>query len=1752
MAETFDVTFNNLKRKLVDSAKEVQAINEKGRIALKDVEQQNSFRGMFKVLEKYFTRFESLWDDILDLCEKEKKTAIFPTELDTTLQAKAKRYYYEAYASFEALPTSTSGPSRQSINPNDTMTFEGRANKNLPRINLPHFNGQISNWPRFRDAFTSIIHNDALLSRMEKFHYLVSSLTGSASAVISNLPLVDDNYEIAWTALNDTFNNKRMLASTYLNQLIGFKTLQGKTTIDSLQLFLSHVSDSVAAFKLLKIPNEADFILFHIAVRLLDPSTREQFELSHKNNEFPSFDDLSKFLRERCLALQLASGSSVQSVTEVKSGNPSFKANNFKTMSSPRNMKTALFTNSPSNSLKKNDLMSGSCIVCNDGVHALYTCKIFLEATEEERHEKLKNWKGCKNCLSGYHSTGKCNSKWSCKFCRKRHHSLLHFPTATSKSKEEKPENIVSSNTSPSLSAVLPQYSHILLGTVVAEVQDSLGNFRQVRLVIDSGSQHSFITTKCISRLGLMTSYFPQKISAIGQTIFDGVKGKVKCLLRPRNSSSPILKTEAVVIENITSHLPNFELPHSIWSEYIKYDLADPKFYEPGPVDFLLGSDLFPDILSGPPIIVRDNQPKLLQSVFGMIVIGGVSGCFPSSSETSSTSFFTTVEKFDDLQVQLHRFWELEEPIQCSKDDPEELACEEHFKNTHYRLDGQYVVRLPFKDPDCQFANSSDCSLKRFYSLEKKLDRNPQLKSEYSNFMKEYLELGHMSVVTSQSKFVIPHHCVTKEDRSKIKLRVVFDASAEASCSSGSLNKNLMAGPKLQKDIRDILLRFRLHPVAFVADVVKMYRQILLAPQDRVFQHIFWRFDNSEAIKKYELNTVTYGLNCAPFLALRVIKQLEIDEGLSFPKAASVISSDMYVDDIVTGASSIEEALILQQEVVNLLGKGHFSLSKWASNCPEILRAVDTDNQTDNVSLTSNEDPNIKILGLQWNPNEDKFSYRIGNFVTVYSKRSILSTIAKIYDPLGFLAPTILIAKLLIQDLWKLKSDWDTEIPDHLKIVWEKFTTLLPSLQLLTIPRWITTNDPYQYQLIGFCDASSQGYCATIYLRIVSCHLISSHLLTAKTKLAPIKTMSIPRLELCAAHLLAKTYLCIGSSLGHLTASNCLQPILFSDASVVLGWINTPSYKLKTFIANRIVHITDLTPVSSWRHVKSEDNPSDCGSRGLQADKLLHCDMWWHGPKWLCLPEEEWPQSSINFQQQELPELKPEPKILLSTSEEPELLKMISGYSSYQKLLRVLAWIRRFTINSQAKSRKRKFQRGPLSFAEIEDSVVFCSKILQQHYLLKNKVSSGDDVIQSLHKLSPYLDDDGVLRVGGRLTNANVTYSQKHPIILPKCHFTMIMIDYYHKVYLHPGPLLLQALIQLKFWVPGLRTLVRKRTFMCLKCYKEKASTFSPKMADLPKERVNPGRAFQHVGVDFAGPLVIRESLRRKAATSKVYICIFICLASKALHLELVTSLSTEAFLAAFSRFTSRRGLPQQVFSDCGTNFQGAANRLREFGKWYCKESTQDDIRHNISKIEVNWNFNPPSSPHFGGIWEAGVKSTKTVLRRVVGETVLTYEEMSTLLTKVEAILNSRPLCPLSSSPEETNYLSPGHFLVGGPIVTPPEPTLLDCRDAGLSRWQHLQKMIQHFWKRWRIEYLSTLQRRGKWTKDSPNPKEGDLVLLKDDNVPVLQWPLARIIRLHPGDDGVVRVMTIKTATSEFKRPAVKLVPLLPLDTEVY
>lgn len=313
-------------------------------------------------------------------------------------------------------------------------------------------------------------------------------------------------------------------------------------------------------------------------------------------------------------------------------------------------------------------------------------------------------------------------------------------------------------------------------------------------------------------------------------------------------------------------------------------------------------------------------------------------------------------------------------------------------------------------------------------------------------------------------------------------------------------------------------------------------------------------------------------------------------------------------------------------------------------------------------------------------------------------------------------------------------------------------------------------------------------------------------------------------------------------------------------------------------------------------------------------------------------------------------------------------------------------------------------------------------------------------------------------------------------------------------------------------------------------------------MGELPSERLNPRQPFDVVGLDYAGPILTKEKIGRSGRTTKSYICLFVCFVTKAIHLELVSDLSKDAFIMALRRFSSRRGCPSKIFSDNGKNFVAANSELQELGKFITKNKNY--IEEYAASVNITWKFIPPYSPHFGGLWEAGVRSTKHHLKRVIGDTLLTFEGLYTLLVQVESVLNSRPLSPLSSDPDDLVPLTPAHFLVGKSLTSVPEYDVSTIPQNRLSLYQHIQYMKLHFWKRWSKEFVSELQTRTKWKTNQSNLKENTLVVIKEDNLSPAHWKLGRIIQTHPGKDGVPRVATIKTASGEIKRGFQKICPL--------
>ncbi|XP_050678653.1 uncharacterized protein LOC126979538 [Leptidea sinapis] len=466
---------------------------------------------------------------------------------------------------------------------------------------------------------------------------------------------------------------------------------------------------------------------------------------------------------------------------------------------------------------------------------------------------------------------------------------------------------------------------------------------------------------------------------------------------------------------------------------------------------------------------------------------------------------------------------------------------------------------------------------------------------------------------------------------------------------------------------------------------------------------------------------------------------------------------------------------------------------------------------------------------------------------------------------------------------------------------------------------------------------------------------------------------------------------------------------------------------------------------------------------------------------------------------------------------------------------RIYGYVLRFLSNCKNKNNKII---GPLDANELNQSLQLLIKCSQQECFNEEiKLISNNKALNRKSKLitlNCFIDSHGLLRIGGRIQNSEFEYDKKHPLILDsKHHFTKLLFKNEHEKLFHAGPQHLLASIRESFWPIGGRHLARSTTKQCMICFRLRGQTLQPIMGNLPAERTYSSFPFYSCGVDFAGPFMISSRKGKGNRISKCYLCLFICLASKALHLEVVSDLSTESFILSLRRFVSRRGKPYSIFCDNGSNFKGANNEISRLLK-----SSREHLTNFASNEGFRFIFSPAYSPHFGGIWEAGVKSAKHHLRRVAGNASLTFEELATLFTQIEAILNSRPLTPLSADPTDPTPLTPGHFLIGRPMSAVPT---LPITAKHPNRFQLIEQLRQHFWQRWRREFIAELQQRTKWRTKTKELQIGDLVLLKEDNIPPLQWRLARIAKLYPGSDGVSRVADVLTTKGTIKRAIHKM-----------
>ncbi|XP_060861320.1 uncharacterized protein LOC132938478 [Metopolophium dirhodum] len=1616
----------------------------------------------------------------------------------------------------------------------------------LPRIEIPKFDGNIIEWCSFRDMFTSLVHVNEHYTDIKRFHYLLCYLLGPALTIVKAVPLTADNYSIAWNALKDRYDNKRLLVTAHIEKLFAFAPLT-KESPASLSLFVNTFRENVSAIQALGVSDFAGFLLFYIGSRVIDPMTRRLFEATVAKNQIPDLNSLLDFVSQRCNVLENVGSSS--GISYVENNERTVGKTTTKKIQGKKSEKTSLAAVTPAKTKK--------CLFCGHP-HAIYKCFGFRKQPVSSRRDFVNKNQLCFVCLNSGHMSNACPTSFTCRICSSKHSTLLHLTDDITKSNTDKTndnsERATTSCNATQFSGVTHTETTVLLGTVVVRVRDNTGVLQAVRAVLDSGSQVSAMTVDCVNRLGLTRRKCPVEVIGLSQQPVTTVKGQTNFNFVPVQADSPEFKgTNVIVLPRIMSTMPNRVLPAEVRDRYRHLVFADPQFDHPAPVDMLIGGDLYPSVIqSRADVIHTEGLPSAMNTQLGWVIIGALQ----DNTHTPLTSLsISTTPPIEEL---MQRFWTVEEPTESTMPTTQDKQCEGWFvKTTKRDATGRFYVGLPFRtivcfpdtaDIGCQdeksvvLGSSRTSALNRLYNLERRLEKDPELYTAYRAFMDDYRSLGHMKLATEPGKYFIPHHPVVKRCNEELKIRVVFDASAKSS-SGVSLNDCLVTGPKLQTEIGDVLLRSRLHKFVFTADITKMYRQICLHEPDRVYQHILWRNSPSDEVQEYELCTVTYGVSSAPFLAIRCLQQLNMDDGPEFPLVHDVLLTDTYVDDIFVGADTLEDVLAAKIQIIDLLNRGGFSLKKWASNCPEILNTIDIEDRAMTPWIEPTREQPVKVLGVHWDPVLDTFSYHSTISQVTPTKRSVLSTVARFYDPIGALGPMVFWAKCLMQRLWMEKLDWDAPLSSALTSLWQGFIDKLPDLACLSLPRHIAVVNSQDIQLLGFAEASQVGYAATVYLRVVDqSDNVRLYFLACKTKVAPLKSSSmdmsltIPRLELCAALLLSRLLsLRLKVLQGRIKITRVRA---WTDSTIVLSWLTAEQRLFKIFVTNRVSKIRNLVPQCEWAHVGTADNPADPASRGLLPDALVACSSFLHGPEFLQYPEEQWPVAITSIvDPAELPDFKrPSKNVLLAQQVDDSL---IQRFSVLRKMQRVLAYCLRFVD----KARQRPVVSGPIIWKEYENVLTKVARYTQRLYYaeLHHQLGTSNSVItpSSLAQLAPFVDAHGVIRVGGRLQHSDLNIDAKHPILLPKSsHLAYIIIQHYHQNTLHGGSRLVASLIQRRFWIVSSRAAIRQVIFKCTVCVRYKAAAPQPVMADLPSARVQQCRPFTNVGMDYGGPFTVKESQRRNSRTYKAYLALFICLSTKAVHLEVVTDLSTEAFMAALDRFVARRGIPAQIHSDCGTNYIGAARQL----KTLFKDAALQEALH--ARVPCQWRFNPPAAPHFGGIWEAAIKSTKLHLKKVVGNQVHTLEELTTLITRIEGVLNSRPLVVMSSDPNDLSVLTPGHFLIGQPILAIPEHDISDIPQNRLKRWQLIKQALQSFWKRWNREYLHTLQSRQKWFHQNPSLGVGDIVVINSPFRPPLMWQIGRVIEVHPGADQVVRVATVKTAEGILKRPVVKLVKL--------
>ena len=1690
----------------------------------------------------------------------------------------------------------------------------------MPPIQLPTFDGSRVEWEHFWTLFKDLVHDKAELSYSHKYTYLKQCCKGDAKEAIAGFIPNEEGYENAVKLLREQYDGKDIKQHQLQSTLLGIKP-PGHNLVE-LKTFRLEYQKVLRSLMSMSCTQDKELVKTVLFNKLHDQTTKQLVDEIGIKFDYEAFDEQLKKLIQKMEFCRIQ--------RELHEPKP-------KKAESRVNVNTTVV---PSLQQQR------GCEFCQEA-HAAFKCPTYVSVNQ--RRDKLRDLRKCMRCGRNGHYAKECRVKLTCYGCKGNHWGALcnksgpeptsHgtsqqvatmiAPTVNAAHRTEKPKEKKATETPSKFKARpietkqvnkcemkrLDQNGGIALPTATMTILAPYKGRKtvKVRAFFDSGSQCSFIHPDLVKQLGLFTSK-PKEMSVVA---FGGETQKIYCTTTKVKLSmgyNSVKKVNLIVTDKVAMRLtvPGLqETAANLQAKGIK--LADT--YDSDVVDqvkIMIGADYFDYFITG---LRKVFDVSVFKSPAGHLISGRVYNSKPRRHpETMLNNQVLLVARvtvnnqdcvINDIAPLQHnpdiaKLWELDT---IGIDVKRELLTKTEndvlleFVNTIKKDGNKYEVSLPWKRDPVTLPSNYRIAKGQLGSLISKLKEDPVKHGHYQTIVSNYLEQGFIEEVKDEKIYghYLPYHGVVKESATT-PIRLVFNASSKIKEEVPSLNDMLETGPSLTEKLVDCLVMFRKNEYAVTADISKAFLRVGVNPHDRDYLRFLWvkNLDQPEEISTYRFKVVPFGSTSSPFLLQGTLYKHFQSLDTEYKE---LLLHAFYVDNFMTTLDDETQLKKLYEEVSKCLLEAGMPLQMWNSNSTDFNNFVNDEMR----------EVQTNVLGLTWDTSNDTLSLKEvslskPNWIT---KRTCLSTVSSLYDPIGLLAPITIVGKLLMRDIWMEKVGWDDKLPDQYA---ERLGDLIDTynqLHSVSLPRKCIENGD---SLHVFCDASLTSYGCVAY----SVNANKSRIIMARSRVAPLSTRTIVQLELTA--------LLLGCRLAQYIVSNVHsyeKVVVWCDNQCCISWM-TECKMNDVYVKNRVAEARRLINAFNIniQYVPTDQNPSDILSRGTDLPTLINSN-WFEDSSTIhemfnttkcsqeCIGNDI--KSPSVLREQELTKcesLETSEKSVMNVSlhenaignigngsvlsdvffidelklvqDNMNVLDELFNHNFIEKdesacinvnevtrqevILPEVSTVvpiedysdltRLYTVTNYILRGIEKWTHGKCQYPDAR--IYYLQAAQREHYPYvmeclqhRRQEESFAGSRKFIHDLSLVLDENGLIRSIGRLGHTSSVYLGESPILLPpKSWLCTLLVRRAHERCMHGGMNDTLALLRRTYWIPKGRQTVKKIVERCIQCKHYNAKPFVyPSPPPLPKERVTLDRPFKYSAVDFTGAISVIDE--HSGESVKRYICLFSCLATRAIYIETIDSLSAEAFIHCLRRFTARCSLPAKLYSDNGTNFV-ATNKFIE------TLENNDEVKAHLEENEIVWQFNVPGAPWQGGNYERLIKIVKSTLQKTLHGRQVTYRELQTLVKEVEATVNNRPLTYIPSDDSEHEILTPSKLLYGRDIYLYPH-CVVDDRDYReqvmntdvlLDYHNNFSKIFLKFKKIWESEYLTSLREKHNFQFQVPPkiPEIGDIVLVKGADKEKLS--MGKIVDIWEGKDGLVREVRVLKNGKVSRMTINKLIPL--------